>query len=306
MDMNASKIANKLFVHDHWKIGITHKKSDFDIFRSLPSATPHVQWLPEEQGHYYADPFLIEKNDLLYIFFEDYIFKSAQGSLAFMTFDGLSFGKKKGILSAPFHQSYPLIFSHQGDYYCLPEESANGKLILYKATKFPHQWEKCKVIIDRPCVDATIVHHENRWWIFCTMAGENVNKDLSLFWSDTLLGDWISHTQNPVRSDIASVRPAGKFFRRDYNLYRPAQDCSHTYGGDIVINRITHLSPTAFSEEFTTHTGSLAEKTFGVHTLSLSKNYIAFDVKQRASVREVLAKYQAYPQKRKQAITHNS
>jgi hypothetical protein len=32
-------------------------------------------------------------------------------------------------------------------------------------------------------------------------------------------------------------------------LYRPAQDCSRTYGGALVLNRVTRLTETAFAEE---------------------------------------------------------
>ncbi len=35
----------------------------------------------------------------------------------------------------------------------------------------------------------------------------------------------------------------------DGALYRPAQDCSVTYGGAVVINRIDRLTPEEFSEQ---------------------------------------------------------
>jgi hypothetical protein len=53
-------------------------------------------------------------------------------------------------------------------------------------------------------------------------------------------------------------------------LYRPAQDCSKTYGGRVVLNRILRLTPTDFSEapeRFVEPTpGSLYGK--ALHTLS--------------------------------------
>src|SRR5213596_456309 len=56
------------------------------------------------------------------------------------------------------------------------------------------------------------------------------------------LGPWRPHPGNPVKVDVRSSRPAGGPFLFGGNLYRPAQDCSRTYGGGITINRVTHLS----------------------------------------------------------------
>ena len=291
--MSVEKFAQKLFVHDHWKIGVMQKKTD-NIVSCIHNEMHDIHWLSAEAGHYYADPFIIEERGLLYLFFEDYTYNTNSAGLAYVTFNGTSFSQKTNILEALFHQSYPYIFRDNNQIYCLPEESANGKLSLYRATQFPHKWIKEKSLLKLPCVDATITQHEGKWWLFCTLAGKNVNEDLSIYYADTLLGKWNEHSNNPVKSNVRSSRPAGNLFLRNNSLYRPAQDCSQTYGGDTVINRIIHLSPTEFSEKQVSNIGLLEKDTFGTHTLSISENYIAFDVKKRASVREVIAKYQSY------------
>jgi hypothetical protein len=61
-------------------------------------------------------------------------------------------------------------------------------------------------------------------------------------------GVWRPHVLNPLKCDIRSARPAGRPFRLDGRLYRPAQDCSRVYGGGLAINEILDLSPSSFRE----------------------------------------------------------
>ena len=64
-----------------------------------------------------------------------------------------------------------------------------------------------------------------------------------------LEGPWRPHASNPVKIDVCSARSAGTPFLVDCALFRPAQDCSRSYGGRITINRVQKLSPTEFLEE---------------------------------------------------------
>jgi hypothetical protein len=98
-------------------------------------------------------------------------------------------------------------------------------------------------------VDATPIEHGGRWWLF---TADNDNQDqtkLFLFMADALEGPWRPHPQNPVKVDCRSSRPGGMPFVHEGVLYRPAQDCSWTYGGAIVINRVLELTPERFVEE---------------------------------------------------------
>ncbi len=52
----------------------------------------------------------------------------------------------------------------------------------------------------------------------------------------------------PRPSAAEKDRPAGALFTVAGQIYRPAQDCSRTYGGAIVINKIERLTPEKFVE----------------------------------------------------------
>jgi hypothetical protein len=73
-----------------------------------------------------------------------------------------------------------------------------------------------------------------------------------------------------VKIDVRSSRPAGAPFRVDGALYRPAQDCSSTYGARVNINRVAALSPTEFREEVAASVEPDARGDYpgGLHTLS--------------------------------------
>ena len=89
---------------------------------------------------------------------------------------------------------------------------------------------------------------QSRWWLLATRASDCENAKLHGWYAEALEGPWRAHPLNPLKTDVRSARPAGRPFVKDGLLYRPAQDCSQSYGGAIVVNRLT-LGPTTFTEE---------------------------------------------------------
>jgi hypothetical protein len=59
----------------------------------------------------------------------------------------------------------------------------------------------------------------------------------------------VAHALNPVQTDVRRARPGGTPFLHAGVLYRPAQDCSTSYGGRISLQRVTRLTPSEFAEE---------------------------------------------------------
>ena len=101
-------------------------------------------------------------------------------------------------------------------------------------------------------VDATILFHKNKWWLFTSIAepkGTSIDSELFLFYSDNLAGNhWISHPMNPVISDVKRARPAGKILEREGKLYRPSQCANPSYGYGIKINEILVLTEDEYRE----------------------------------------------------------
>jgi len=80
-------------------------------------------------------------------------------------------------------------------------------------------------------------------------------------------------------------------------LYRPAQDCSRTYGGRVIINRVLTLTPLAFRETqvATVEPDRTGRYPAGLHTLSQVGDITLIDGKRvvfsPAEFRRVLLHY---------------
>lgn len=80
------------------------------------------------------------------------------------------------------------------------------------------------------------------------VAGSQRHDELFLYLAERPEGPWRLHPQAPIKSDVRGARPAGRPFRWRGQLYRPAQDCSERYGGELVFQRVLELTPTSYRE----------------------------------------------------------
>lgn len=199
----------------------------------------------------YADPFLFARNGKTYIFFEEYRAGHA-GVICCAEFQANgSLGETQRVLSRNYHLSYPFVFECRQQVYMLPETQENRTIEVYRSIDFPHQWELAAVLMsDVSAVDPTIFQYKNKLWLFAAgFGGEGTeSNELSLFWADTLFGQWHSHPKNPVVRDVTRARPAGSLFFRQGSLIRPAQNCAGSYGNAISLNRVDHISETDYKE----------------------------------------------------------
>ncbi len=75
---------------------------------------------------------------------------------------------------------------------------------------------------------------------------------LHFAFAERLTGPWCLHSDNPVRSDLASSRPGGTAWLENGVPHLPVQDCTRTYGGALRVLKILELSPGHFEAEATT------------------------------------------------------
>ncbi|MGH9415740.1 MAG: glucosamine inositolphosphorylceramide transferase family protein [Terriglobales bacterium] len=230
-----------------------------------PGFRPSVRWLPRPgRRGYQADPFgWRDPSGQVHVLCEDYNAATDRGHLAALTpgrgtygdaAQGpaplISVGRPLAGLPESLHCSSPYLLAEAGELFCVPECWESGEVRLYRALEPPTRWRLEAVLLPGvPGVDPTIFTHEGRWWLACTRHDRDADRDLYLWHAPALGGPWTAHRQQPAKSDYGSARPAGTPFRHQGALYRPAQDCSTTYGGAVVINRIRQLTPDAFAEE---------------------------------------------------------
>jgi hypothetical protein len=253
---------------DHWNIGVV----DAPIARFLdPAYAPRIDWLPRSgPGEIYvADPFGIEGDDS--ILAEAFDERSQLGVIRAL--DGATGRGAEGasIIPAEVHASYPFLLAHDGQVYCVPELARSRSVRLFRARRYPFEWDDLGAIVpDVAAVDPSIVFHEGRWWLFFTDRDVDSNSVLHIWHAAELTGPWHPHASNPVKTDVRSSRPAGTPFVHDGRLYRPAQDCSRTYGGAIALNEVEVITETRFREHVVRVVDPVPGSPYpaGCHTLS--------------------------------------
>lgn len=209
--------------------------------------------VPWPCGRFYADPFLIKRNEKTYLFFEDFEFQKDRAAISYLEIDNQGeLGAPQRVLDNGYHMSYPYLIESGGIVYMIPETRAKKTIELYRATEFPRNWEFVKVIAeDVLAVDSTVFEHSGKFWLFTNVAvpGGSTFDELHLFYSDSLEGKWTPHPRNPIVSDVRCARPAGALFYEDGKLIRPAQDCSLRYGYALTFSEVDVLSETNYREK---------------------------------------------------------
>lgn len=156
-------------------------------------------------------------------------------------------------LDEDWHLSYPFVFSFQNQIYMMPEGNKKGDLRLYRAVQFPLKWEFEKVLLKKPLIDSFIIEYNGYHWLFgsdFSASGAKKNGQLEIYYSNSPLGPWKSHKQNPVLNTNKSygARNAGKPFIYKGNLYRPGQDCGETYGRRVRLFKVMVLTTDKYEE----------------------------------------------------------
>lgn len=206
-------------------------------------------------NRYWADPFVYERNDKIFIFMEEVYSSNNKGIISVMELDRDGKEQKpRIIIEEDFHLSYPFLIENEGTLYMIPESSEKREIRVYKCIEFPFEWEFEKTIMkDLTAVDSTVIFFEGLYWMFTNIASHEATStydELYLFYAEDLLSDnWISHPENPIVTDVKNARPAGSLYEMNGVLYRPSQNCSIRYGYGMQINRILELTKNHFREE---------------------------------------------------------
>jgi hypothetical protein len=233
------------------------------------------------RDHLLADPFVIERDGEAYIFCEDMTVAEGKGRISYMRLEPDGPGEPVSVLERPYHLSYPFVFEHRGETYMIPEASGARRVDLYRATRFPDEWELADTLLeDLAAVDATLLEHEGRLWLFANVgtAGSAAVDELFLYSADSLTGSWEAHPMNPIVSDVRRARPAGRVFRDGGALIRLGQDSSGTYGRRITLNRVEVLSRTSYRErEVAAISPDWLPGNLASHTYTFSEQYEVLD-----------------------------
>ncbi len=270
-----------------WNIGITSQPIGTFL---AGGAKPGIRWLSNSgKDVVLADPFAITRNHRIYVLCEEFSYRTSKGRIAFIEVANGYPSTPRVVIEESFHMSYPCLFEYRGEVYCVPETHQLRQIILYRALDFPFRWKRTATLVSHFAgLDNTIFEHDGRWWLASAQLGVHRSYELCLWYAKNPFGPWIPHAANPVKAGAFSSRPAGTPFLHDGCLYRPAQDCSRTYGGRIIMNRVVKLTPTSFKEETAAVVEPYSNSPYpdGLHTISGAGSLTVVDGK-----RHVFDKY---------------
>lgn len=248
---SALERARRRLCEEAWNIGVIDQPAADIVERGI--ATP-VRWLPRlPAGVALADPAVRTRADgSRTVYAERIDYRAAVlGSI---------WSAELGVGVDPVEASFrPLLTPEYHISYPFPIEDEHGRSLLTAET-----WETNAALLwqeecglqaagtlmgGRPVLDPTLWRAPDRWWLFCTFRDDSPNERLHLFHAPRLGGPWTPHARSPVTTGRGGSRPAGPLFRAGGRLVRPAQDCSRTYGGAVVLYAITRLNDHEYAEE---------------------------------------------------------
>ena len=241
-----NKFLKKFFL-EQWTLLFTMKDGVSSSFWKFKKIIP-----PKDR--FYADPFLVAKNNKYYVFLEEYIYTKGIGHISVIEMnENGEYSKPIKVLEHKKHLSYPHIIEDNNEYFMIPENRGNKSVDLYKCIDFPYKWEfHLNIMKDIEAVDATVFVYNNKYWLFCNImenGGASTYDELYLFHADSLVTNhWTPHPLNPIVSDVRKARPAGNIFVHKGKIIRPAQNCSEHYGYGMNMNEILILNEKEYKE----------------------------------------------------------
>lgn len=273
----ARKAAEEFLIEEQWTLGVL----DRPVSSLLDSPELHdIRWLPElPGGSYIADPMALPDQADGLVLAEEFDAKRGRGHICALSLNNPEI--RTVVMETGAHLSYPFLFRQDGEIYCIPESSELREVRLYKAEHFPQQWKLVRRILEIPGVDCSVFRFGGLWWLLGGNHDDQDHTKLFGWYSTSIDGPWTEHPLNPLKTDVGNARPAGSPFWHDEKLYRPAQDCSKTYGGAVVINRVDELSPTGFREEVVARIEPAIKGQYraGVHTITSAGSQTIIDGK---------------------------
>ncbi len=271
----------RLFRHRQWNIGVLRVPVGALL---CPGAYQdgNIEWFSlDDREKFLSDPFGVARHGTIHVVCEYFGYRSGKGHICTLDYSDHGFTRQpEQAIKLSIHMSYPFLVEDAGEIYCIPETSYAGEVALFRAVEFPRRWSKVAVLVEHfGGVDPTVFRHGGRWWLTCTEKGRDADVKLWVWHAPDLRGPWTAHARNPVKTDVRGARPGGVPFVHEGVLYRPAQDCSKTYGWRIVIQRVRSLTPTEFVEEPVTVLEASGDSPFplGRHTLTPVGDVVLID-----------------------------
>ena len=267
----------ELFIEEYWNIGFRKFSEDDTVVNA--GGVYSFDILKATDRYWYADPFLFEEDDRIYLFVEMFDNKTEKGLIGVSEWDGGRFTEPRAVLEEPFHLSYPYVFEKNGQIYMMPETQQDGCIQLYESTGFPDKWEKRKVLVKiNDAVDTVIIDN----YLVTSVIDSAAEKTTHIELYNAQTGE--AYFGNPICQASSDSRGAGRPFNLNGRVIRPAQDCSGgIYGRGLYFYDVT-IGNGSYTERKISHLDFSSVKTkglnpTGIHTYARCRDIEIVDIK---------------------------
>ncbi|MEO8582595.1 MAG: hypothetical protein ABI415_02300 [Flavitalea sp.] len=298
------RIYKKIFFSDKWNIGYVTQTPE-ELIRTK-ALSGKINWLAEDPADYCADPFVLSHNGKDVIFYEHLNHWNGLGQIN--QINNFDFGTKKRVtgLVENLHLSYPYIFEDDNEIYCIPETARANEICLYlvNPNNLSELTRKKVLVQGAQFVDSSLIKYNGKYWLF---TNKRSCSDIFIYHSDSLAGEFVPHKMNPIPTTAKNFRSGGHLFIVNDTLYRPTQNSEISYGGSLIINKISVLTEDHFACEIDFELLPSAPYTLGLHNISFGKNIIVIDGKKRSlsllmPLKLVIRNYKLYRIKKMRAM----
>lgn len=265
------------------KMGLFNYNIGFLEFQGdLTFKNQNIKWLQHTyKNRFFADPFILSvTKDFIEVLVEDFSYKSWKGKISLLTVDRKTYKLLNitPVLDLETHLSFPFIYRLNEDVYIIPENSESGCLNIYKYNSMLKKAILVKTLLHEGVIDPVIYSiSETSYLLFGSLKDDEPNKNLYLWKSNSLLGDYVKTQSFPIKSDRSCSRRGGDFFIYEQKLFSVSQCCKETYGESLNISKVDNISPTCLDEVIVSVLHPDKQYKYGLHTFNMFKDMCVVD-----------------------------
>ena len=255
------------YIFNEYSWVCAYRKSNLP-FNELNGVQKNFQMVKCPKGYWAADPFLFEKDGIVYLLVEYTDTKKKKSALAIKRIVPEEDPDFTIIYEFPYHTSYPCIFEWNGELYIIPETKSAKEIALLSCKQWPYKWEKKAVLkTNIDAADCTPFINHNRPYLLIYEENKTIKLSVAeLFPEEGKIG--VIKLLKQYKDKVA--RPGGKLFYSNDNLIMVRQPGIKFYGEKIQFVKID--IDNSFSEEIINELTpeqiavSVGGKLIGIHT----------------------------------------